>query len=379
MVRFVRGSAAVAVIALLVGCSGFDGVRMMDHPGRVAPSSVFDAVLVNAYTYIDSNTTISARIERDSLHFMVGMPGSWNVTEASIAIVRDRGNSELLEITNGEFDTAQLRQLLNSYRTGAVAMSQDPALPSFISGQVLDLTNQNGGETTVDVDQVDKWLGFSAPVNIVFEEGSAPDTVMPFDSLLDILSAVDDSMGNMIDELLGGSSWETPESLGLCMVPVLVYLKIQAGAQEGADTLYYFSKTGSMNQTPDPFLALVAPELAAMETGDMTFMPMVVSSESAVRRGGRATLESMGQPRIVTDRATGNVRMDLGGMKGASISIFSLDGAPVARYSANELSGGNTFLWNGTDRSGQRVQSGSYVVKISGGGSSLMQTVLVTR
>jgi|GEM_PF-4440347 len=379
MVHVVRGSVAVVAIALLVGCSGFDGVRMMDHPERVAPSSVFNAVLVNAYTYIDSNTTISARIERDSLHFMVGMPESWNVTEASIAVVRDLGNRELLDVTNGELDTAQLRQLINSYRAGAVAMGQDPSLPSFISGQVQDLTNQNGDETTVEIDEVDKWQGFSAPVNIVFEEGAAPDTVMQFDSLTDLIASVDDSFGEMISELLSGSSGEMPESLGLCMVPVLIYLKIQAGAQEGADTLYYFSKTGSMDQTPDPFLALMAPELAAMETGDMTFMPMVVSSESAVRRGGKATLAPMRQTRIATDRATGNVRIDLGSMKGASLSIFSLDGAPVARYSAGELSGGSTFLWNCTDRSGQRVHSGSYVVKISDGSSSLMQTVLVTR
>ncbi|MBN1576492.1 MAG: hypothetical protein JW913_08070 [Chitinispirillaceae bacterium] len=382
MLRNPVNVVASALFAFLIGCSGFDSSQIMVHPDSAVVSSTFDMALVNVFMYIDSSTTISNKIERDSLHLLVGMPESWNVVGARFVVVRDLKSEQMLALESGELDDQALAALLQQYQSQAVALPADDALPAAISGRAITAHDQsNEAEVSVDVGDVEVWKGFGAPVDIVYEKGGKPDTVIPLDSAMAFLGESDttgsDSLMSQI-AALEAFGISVPDSIGVCIVPVAMFLKIQAGPQEGDDTLYYFTKTGKMNQAPSAVITVMMPEMADLETGDMVYVPMKLTSAAGVT-GSRARFTQSAM-KIVADRATGTVRIDLGAvnLNPPSINIFSLQGNLVRTLTPAAPAAGS-IVWDGADARGNRVGSGSYLVRIAGDDGSMAHRVQLVR
>jgi hypothetical protein len=362
-------------LAAVIGCSGFDNTQVLIHPDDVKPSAVFDVVLVNIFTFLDSSTTISGRVVRDSLHLLIGLPESWNVTDAAMVVAKDLTAGELFAGRDNLLDELEIAALLQQYRNQTVALPVNEALSAQISGDTVSAHNRNSDKEDIQVitDKVKTWKGFSAPVNIVLEKGAKPDSLFPFDTAMNFASEagfIDDSTIAAIKGMQNNPLLSTmiPDTIGMTMVPVAVFLKVQAGPGEGSDTLYYFSKTGKMNPAPSSEVTLAAvlapqlvPRLSALEYGDMTYIPVTVSNAAAVGTVHRTS--SLSMARVITDRY-GNVHIDLGNLnyEDAYASIYSLQGALVASLSAE---GRSSIAWDGAaDGHGNRVRSGSYIVLI---------------
>jgi hypothetical protein len=376
----VFGSYSLALaLAGLIGCSGFDTTQVLIHPKEVKPSATFDVALVNIFTFLDSSSTISNKIVRDSLHLLVGLPESWNVTGATMVVASDMNGDQLFALQNSLLDEQAIAGVVQQYQSKAIDLPNDAALSSQIQGDTIAAHNQAGGGQDIDViaNKVKLWKGFSAPVNIVLEKGTKPDTLFQFDSAISLASTtglIDDSTVATIATIRNNPFLSSllPDTVGITMVPVVLFLKIQAGSIEENDTLYYFSKTGMMNPPPSAIIGLtasfapqMAPQLSALEYGDMTYMPISVKNDASALRTMHSVL-SPSEIKAVTDGSGSMVRIELGNLNRQQTvaSIYSLQGSLVASLVAN---GGSSIRWNGTDIRGNRVPAGSYIIRVGDG------------
>jgi hypothetical protein len=381
MVRNISVTAVALSLAFLIGCSGLDSTQVLVHPETAAPSATIDVALVNLYMYIDTaGSIVSKNITRDSLHLLVGMSASWEVTEAKMAVVNDLTANELFALQNNLADPQAVAGLLTKYRTSATALGADDALAGKLAGDPVMAHGPGTDEDIpVAINTIPKVNGFGAPVSIKITKGSRADTTFALDSVLAFIEdagLVTDSTMATINSVLAIPGVKKPDSLGFVMVPVVIYLKLKAGGQEGADTLYYFTKTGSMNQAPSPFVAWVPsmkPMLTSLETGDMAFVPITVSSAAATRI--RQADRLFRKVTAATDPASGTVRIDLGSSAAAFpvISIYSLQGNLVTDLGPQ--SGGRNVVWNGIDGRGNRVTNGTYLIRIAGVNGSVVRRV----
>ena len=378
MFRLLTISTAALSLALMIGCSGVDSTQVLVHPEAVTPSATFDVALVNLYTYIDTaGAVISNDVTRDSLHLLIGLPESWDVTEAKAAVVKDMGTEGLLAMQADLTDLQSAAALLEQYKASATALVVDDALAGVFSG---DTVSAHGGvaDSSVEVvmDQVARLKGFGGPVNISIPAGSNADTVLPLDSMIAFVNStglVPDSTMTMLNSLTNFPGLKIPDTLGIVMVPVVVFLKIKAGSTEGDDTLYYFTKTGSMGQAPSPIITAVTlvypqmkPMLSGLESGDMVYVPVTVSNAASVVV--RKTGGSFDNVSVVADRSSGTVRISLGSFAGVHpvVEVYSLRGARIASPGMQQRSGSAAVVWNGTDLRGNRVPAGTYLLRISG-------------
>lgn len=365
MKRLIYGSIAPLLLAVLIGCSGFDTSQVLVHPENVKPSETFDMALLNLYSYLANGTTVSAEVVRDSLHLLVGMPEGWEVVEVSMALVDDLPIEVLFALEDSVLDEAAMTMMLQQYRSQAVPVTVDGGLPGTVSGRTFSAHSVNADtDIAVAIDQVPVWAGFSAPVNIVFEAGKSTDTGIVLDSMLTMAEAngmLEDSLLAEFEAMKGLPM--VPETIGVSMVPIALFLKIKAGDQENEDTLYYFSKTAEMNPEPSQMIVQFMPELSELELGDMTYVPITVSNSSAVSSKLRRNLQGT----ISVHSGAGSVYIALNdeSLTGATVEIFNLQGSLIKRFSA--VTGGKTVVWNGCDTHGARAGTGTYIVKVAGG------------
>ncbi|MEO0249545.1 MAG: hypothetical protein ABIN58_08420, partial [candidate division WOR-3 bacterium] len=203
---------------------------------------------------------------------------------------------------------------------------------------------------------------FSAPVNIVLEKGSRPDTIVPIDSAMSFAmksGLMAGSIATMIkqiknDPFLGRF---VPDTMGISVVPIVIFLKIKASGTEGVDTLFYFTKTDAMNPPPSsagPLLDKYLSGISGMEAGDMVYAPVTVAGVSSVRREKkRFDSEGIG---VVTDPSSGAVRIDLGRRfdnKPISVRVYSLHGSLIRTLTP--AAGAKSILWDGADERGSLI------------------------
>ncbi|MFP4526904.1 MAG: T9SS type A sorting domain-containing protein [Candidatus Kapaibacterium sp.] len=62
-----------------------------------------------------------------------------------------------------------------------------------------------------------------------------------------------------------------------------------------------------------------------------------------------------------------------------SIEVFDMLGNPVATIADTEMSGTETFEWNGTDNNGKALESGMYIYRISGVNTSVSGKLVISR
>ncbi|MBN1760688.1 MAG: hypothetical protein JW863_20335 [Chitinispirillaceae bacterium] len=382
--------SATIVLGVLIGCSGFDSTQVLVHPDTLTTSGTVDIALVNLYTYIDTaGSVISKDITRDSLHLLVGIPESWEVSEVKTAVVDDMNTSDLLALQTSLVDEQMAAGLLAQYLASAVDATADDGVASALAGTPVDAHGASGdGTLSVAVEDLEQAKGFSVPVNITIEKGSKADTTLALDSMIAFVQGtgmVPDSVMQSVTELLNYPLLKKPDSVGIVMVPVIVFLKITAGSTEGNDTLYYFTKTGAMDQEPSSIIstiALLSPDMAPMltgiESGDMTFMPVtVVDAAGTVSERGRVSFSGT---RVTADRTTGTVRINPGTVipENALVSVYSLQGNLITTLGPCQVAG-SSILWHGTDRSGRRVGEGTYLFRIADKTSSQVFTAALMR
>lgn len=366
MLKVVQTAICTCALAVLIGCSGFDTNQVLMHPEQVKPSASFNVALVNIYTYLSMDSVIAADVKRDSLHLLVGLPESWSVESAFMVVADDMTTTQLLALQDNVLDQTMLAGLLLKYQSRVVTLPVDGALASQISGDSISAHDRaSGDEIMVKSDAVNMWKGFSAPVNILLAAGSKPDTMIALDTILGVAAQGDTAMAELTANPLA------PEMVGINMIPVIVFLTVKSGTVERDDTLYYFSKTGAMNP-PASALGTALPDqesaaqLAALEAGSMTFVPIAVSNTAAVAGGRRiapgATVSA------ASNRRQGTVSFDLGSLdpEQSLISIYSLRGALIASITPQA----QMALWDGNDLHGHRLPAGAYVARIGRGAHS---------
>jgi hypothetical protein len=323
MKRLIYGSIVPLLLAVLIGCSGFDTSQVLVHPETAKPSETFDVALLNLYAYLANGTTVPAEVVRDSLHLLVGMPEGWEVVEASMALVDDLPVEALFALQNSVFDEAAMSAILQEYQSGAVPVAVDGMLPGALSGQTFNAHSVTADtDIAVAIDDIPSWAGFSAPVNIVIEAGST-DTGIALDSVLSMAEALDmldDSLQAQINALRNFSM--VPDTIGVSMVPIALYLKIKAGDAEGEDTLYYFSKTAQMNPETSQMVVQMMPDFSDLELGDMTYVPVTVSNSAAVSSERRH--KARGNITVNSTSGTVHISLNNESLTNATIEIFNL-------------------------------------------------------
>jgi hypothetical protein len=372
MKRLIYGSIVPLLLAVLIGCSGFDTSQVLVHPETAKPSETFDVALLNLYAYLANGTTVPAEVVRDSLHLLVGMPEGWEVVEASMALVDDLPVEALFALQNSVFDEAAMSAILQEYQSGAVPVAVDGMLPGALSGQTFNAHSVTADtDIAVAIDDIPSWAGFSAPVNIVIEAGST-DTGIALDSVLSMAEALDmldDSLQAQINALRNFSM--VPDTIGVSMVPIALYLKIKAGDAEGEDTLYYFSKTAQMNPETSQMVVQMMPDFSDLELGDMTYVPVTVSNSAAVSSERRH--KARGNITVNSTSGTVHISLNNESLTNATIEIFNLQGNLINVLFS--YTGGKTVVWDGRDTRGVRAGTGTYLVKVTGGGITYAKAV----
>jgi hypothetical protein len=367
MIRTLSASVICVSCAFIIGCGSFDQNQIITHPESVRPSSTFDVALINTFMYLDSNSTMTSTVERDSLHLLVGTPESWQVVEAKLAVVSDADMTTMMAIEDESLAEEMADEMLEQYRAEAVAMRSDASLPDAISGMTINALDQEGSEDSleVEVDNVDNWIGLSGPVNIVLEQGSELDTTLSLDSLSAMMGE-EDILDPAYQAFL-------PDSMGMTIRPILIYLKIKAAGQENIDTLYYYTKTGSMDLEAGAGTNPLTGDMN-LDVGAMRYVPITVTNTAEVQK--RKVVFAASAVTIINDRSTGGVTIDLGSInpRQASIGIYSLAGELVRTLTPDRIT-----CWNGVDEHGKRVGIGNYLVKIGTADGGTVRNVQLVR
>ena len=357
MKRFFTGITVTLMLTVLIGCGGYDTNQILVHPESVKPSQPIDVTLMNIFSYMANGTTIEEDVVRDSLHLLVGIPATWQVHEVKMAVVKDLFAGVLSGLSENTDDTA-FNAMMQQYQAQALPVPTDGGVATALSGKTFSADDESSGNSVdVTVGTAPTWAGFSAPVNIVLAKDSKPDTVINTDSMLTMasdLGVMDDSIQQQIDafKALG----VIPDSIGISMVPIIVYLKLQAGSQEAEDNLYYYSKTGSLSFESSGGMDI------SIDSGGMSFASISVSNSAAAITA---------LPRIYQDnqisikQINGNVTIIMTNVvnSGAKVGIYTLNGDLVRTIHATTDQ--HTILWNGTDISGARVGAGIYLVHVT--------------
>ncbi len=390
MLRQLSVLAGTALFGVLIGCSGVDSTQVLVHPDSLVTSQTVDVAIVNLYTYFDTaGSVLSQDITRDSLHLMVGMPASWEVSGVKAAVVNDMNTSALLALQGNLVDAQSAAALLAQYEASATALAADDGVPASLVGDTVTARSGTGdGAIEVAVDDLAQARGFSGPVNITIAKGSNADTTLAFDSMIAFVGEsgmVPDSTMESANALLNYPLLSKPDSVGIVTVPVIIFMKLTAGPEVGDDTLVYFTKTAAMDQAPSPILATIAllspetaPMLSGIESGDMIFMPVSVLDESGTVQG--QSRPSYAGVHITSDGVAGTVRIGMGSapVNGTVVSVYSLQGALVTTLGAAQAVPGG-FIWRGTDQSGRSVNDGTYVFRITGIATPKTFSVLLMR
>ncbi len=380
---YLRGTRFAALLLVLIGCQGFDKTMLLTHPGTTNISETFDAVAINAYLYLDTASAIPKNIKRDSLHLLVGLPDGWEVKEAGMSVVKDMEIGRILSLMqSSSADKEALEQLVMQYIQKAETLRADDVLAAKISGKTITAHSRDfKNKISVNIDNVKQWKGFSAPLNIMLEKGSRFDTSVSVDTVIAFASAVgfmEDSLISAInqikqDPILGRIF---PDTVGIRIVPVLIFLKIKAPDRECADTLYYFTKTDSLNPPPfsaGAFLDEYLGNISGIDAGDMVFTPITVTASAQINRIRQKSEDS--DIRIVFDRVDQTVRIGTGSINygNASITVYSLSGKFVKRLTSG--SAANSLIWNCVDEGGRRLESGIYLLNIRIDGENFIRSI----
>jgi len=353
MIRLLKFTFAVAAAGVLIGCSS-DRCAVIDHPSEVQADSTFDVVLTNFFVNGSPSATVMTAANRDSIHIAAGVPSGWDVLSASYCV--DTSFNIATVLRSSTPDTAALYTQLATYLTSITPMTPDAPLQDAMTGRTIK-SHDNTNKTTVSVNtsNIDKWVGFSAPVNIVLAAGTKQDTTMPKADLLKILGAngVDTAALKTSQPLL---TYIT--TVGFTVIPVVITLKVKASADAVNDTLYYYSKSAQM---------LSASSTETIDIGDMVYVPVSIVA-AAVKR---SAIRTIGQNVVLSKNSSGIAVQFTNSSPSQSVAIYNMNGTLVERIGAVN----GTAQWNASGR----FAAGTYVARIANGKQVATEQISITR
>ena len=356
---FRKGAVILLILclSLLIGCS-IDKAGVIEHPQRAKPGDTISVLLSNIYMYVSNSSKIDAQVVRDSVHVLAGLPKEWSVAGLDFYVFKNFKYSKIINSGYTSIDSI-LQDSISSFKSKKVPMSRDYGLSDSFKGRVLDAHNIKDDSTvTVSADNVDQWIGFSAPVNIVFQKGSSMDVALPMDSAINLYKNSGLSDGSFDSSSLGMIPYDT---IGVNAIPVMVSARIIVSSQDkGERTLYYYTKTGKIPS--------MQPQIGGndKDIGDMVFVNINISSTTINNR-------SVAVKPFCIKASRDCVQINLGDIsRAANVDIFSIDGQLVKKI--NPISSGLIF-WGGINETGRKVSSGPYYIRIVDGKEQFLQKI----
>lgn len=364
MVRAILYTVFCALlIAGAAGCSGFDKTSVLVHPTAATTADTIDVALVNLYTYISSGSTVLSTVNRDSLHLLTGLPATWEVLSAGMYIASDLKAIELLALQSTGSIVSVAADSLAAYAAHMVPLPSNNNWVAAIKSRTIPAHDKSNAATiSVDAGKVANWQGFAAPLDLTLAQSSPVDTMLPIDSVLAMVEQTGMASASVVASakqqlsLLPGF-----DSVGVIMVPIVLFLKVKTAVVAGTDTLYYYTKTASIPAEKVDTLQGLVPD---PDRGDMVYVPVTLGSTKVVQQPAKVVVSS--GLSIAIDRKTHTVQIAVSGAvkpHSGTISIYSLQGSLVKTLA---LSTRGTALWDGTDTQNHALRSGGYLVTCAG-------------
>lgn len=267
MIRMLKYVCAVIAAGVMIGCSSDKNITI-GHPETVEPDKTFDVVLANFFVNGSTTDLVLADITRDSLRVAVGLPSDWQVLGASCYAAKDFNIATQMRGAQS-IDTQALYDTLKTYVSKLQPMDADPASETAILTKTIKAHNQaNKATISKNAADVKKWVAFKGAIDIKLVKNAKQDTVLPVDSLLKIAAL----LGADTTTLLTQSNKDMMrllniKNVGFTIKPIVTVLKVKAPSVSVQDTLYYYSKSVSLNSPAD---------LLNQDIGDMTYVPVNV-------------------------------------------------------------------------------------------------------
>lgn len=359
MIKTVARTVLAAIAAAtLMGC-GMDALESINHPEQARPGDEISVNLVNAFTLFSTGSALIQPVSRDSLHVGVGLPAGWSVEGVSYYVA---SHLNVFHMIDSIEDTAQIEAMmaesLEVYASRSTPMTVDETMAAFFAGKELPIgADTSDTARTVHGDSVDQWLSYGAAIGLNFPLFHQMDTVFAVNDTADTSGALD-SLPMEID------------SVGISVVPILIFAKLTAGQETGDIPLYYYSKTGPLPaestdttiQNPDRGMLI-----EEMINIDMSNAVIAANTPTGSPTGLTA----------VSDGRSGAVRIELPAKPAADtrLGIYSLEGELVHRFTPPSAS----FVWDGANVSGEPLPQGTYLMRWSGNATSLSTTLRLVR
>lgn len=351
------------LLFFLTGCYESDKIVVIEHPSSVDASSTFNAVFINVFVYLTNGSKVTNPVNRDSFHLLAGLPSGFSVKSASSVVLNSQ---EALKFLNNQ-DSSQLVNLISEIMLSSLlkmkSMSANPSLETAFRGRTIKATdNGTKSDIIIKTDSIDQWYGFSSPEVIHFDVGEKVDTCIPFDSIHSILAMFgsENEISGNISELLDDPIYSALiDTIGIKIVPVITILQISASQFENSYNLMYFTKTGPL---PANYQTSSEQSLFSFnDEGSMIAVPLTIKS-TLLRK--TKTFDNKSNVSFITNSAARSVMFQIASNYDCSIKIFSIEGRLITNIASQHR---RQVLWNGTDRFGNKVSAGSYIVKYTDG------------
>ena len=357
---FLCGLTSLA-LCVMVGCS-IDRVEIVDHPSAAKPGDTINVTLSNIYNYISNSSVVMFPESRDSLHVLIGMPNGYEVISLDFYAAKNLNIAQLLST-----ETSALEQILDdslaSFYAQKQPMTLDGGLVQMFSGRSITAHGEDIDELDVNTNDVAQWAGFSSRVNISLTAGSRLDTAMALESFLDF--AENSGFTDPIDTAGLGDLPISVDTVGLKVIPVFIFARIKTASRENEDTLFYYTKTGAL---PSPGSGSTT-QISDIDIGDMVFVPLRIDATSIKRPRSKG---QSGQMRVYQNNVNQNVYINIGTtpLNGVTVEIYSMTGTLVKKI----IPDAPVIVWDGRDKHGRAVKSGSYIVRVIQGSHILTST-----
>jgi hypothetical protein len=228
------------------------------------------------------------------------------------------------------------------------ALETDPGMLAYFQNRIITANDSASNDTTLNTDSVGQWASYRGYLGISLPAGSPMDTFS-----VDTNSAFGDTMG-------------------LTIIPIFVYVTLRASATPGLHSIFNYGKSGP---GPDPLDTSLN-----IDQGDFTFFPVQVGP-AAVEKSSL----SFANPGFGLDAfpnpAPGSVSIRFQAPREAlpAFEVYSMSGALIKKLGVREIPASGIITWDGLDQRGARVHSGTYVLRLHGGGKSIAKKIQIIR
>jgi hypothetical protein len=340
------------VCVCLSGCA-LDSIDISEHTCQVSPSGTVTAKFTSSIIVASSGSTLLMDIERDSLHFAVGMPEGWEVTSVHYYVpLHYRPIKYFMQ--NGEIDTLEMmlamQESLTVFESRKTAMGADNGMLTYFENRIISASDTAGNDTSINSDSIAEWAGYKGYIGLNIAAGSSLDTFM-----------------------VGTASDSSTDTTCVSLIPVYVYVTLKAGSSGGVFPILYYQKTGEMPDSSDNSEIIV-------DGGDFTYFPVNVGGTSLERgilstNGLKLSIDARPNPSngTISFFYNSDVATQI------KIEVFAINGALVRSLNSSIAAATGSVFWDGNDQRGFAVPRGTYMVRLSNGADKITRIIQMIR